>query len=118
MSCLINENHFIHQRMARKLAEDILFASHLGKTAQKGREIAYRLKAEKLSIALLKFGQFFKVLAAERHPQFGVLLSVRMKATRQRIHIPLPNLSAAAQAHIHDTVVELLRERIYLRAAA
>ena len=109
MSCLVTENHIIHRRMARTLAADILFASHLGKTAQKGREIAYRMKAAKLSLALVKFGQFFKVLAAERHPEFGVLLSIRMKATRQRVHIPLINLSPEAQAYIHGRVAQLLK---------
>ena len=73
----------IHRKMAKRLAADIVLASHLGKTAVRGRELAYQKKAQKLSIALLKFAQFFKLVAAERNPAFGVLLSIKLNPIRR-----------------------------------
>jgi hypothetical protein len=95
--------------MAMNLAQAITFASRLGKTAlnQTGRRLAYEVKGAKLSNGLLHFGEYFKVVAAEHDPRFGILLLIRLPDGRGA-HIPLPNLSADAQRRIHRRVVEIL----------
>lgn len=98
-----------HRLMAMELAQAISFASKLGKTAlnQAGRRLAYEVKGVKLSTGLLHFGEYFKVVDAERDTRFGVLLLVRLPDGRGA-HIPLPHLSADAQRRIHQRVVEIL----------
>jgi hypothetical protein len=98
-----------HRQLALTLADTISVASRLGKIARNavGRRLAYKVKGTKISHALLNFGEYFKVVGAERNPHLGLLLLVRLP-TGRGAHIPMMALSPAAQGLVHATVVNLL----------
>jgi hypothetical protein len=99
----------MHQQLALHLADTISLASRLGKTAcnHKSRQLAYQVKGMKLSTALLRFGEYFKVIKAERNDHLGALLLVRLPNGRG-VHIPMTALTPSAQRLVHTAVVNLL----------
>lgn len=116
--CLRSENSELHRGMAKKLAMDALCASRLGKTAKSGRRTAYLVKAQKLSVGLLKFSQDFRILDVQHDPSLGVLILVRLPVRGRSLHVPISNLSAECQSQIQATVVDLLsKRRGYAQAA-
>jgi hypothetical protein len=99
----------MHRRLALRLADSISLASRLGKIAlnDEGRQLAYRIKGLKLSNGILNFGEYFKIISAERNPHHGLLLLVRLP-NRRGVHIPMTSLTPDAQRLAHATVVNLL----------
>lgn len=118
MTCFCQKDNRTHQEITSKITDDIIHASSLGKTARnlEGRRIAYRLKASTLSNALLNFSEYFKVVQAERNSLWGILLLIRLPNGRGA-HVPLNELTSAAQDRIHSKVVELLEGLPYPDAA-
>lgn len=90
------------RQIALRLADQIKFASWLGKNARRrnGRDIAYQVKAEKISNCLLHFGRFFKVKSYEPHEKLGTLLVVKL-ADGSKVHIPLRNLTGEAKSLVN-----------------
>lgn len=107
-----------HRQMAMNIAADIAHASRLGKTAITpiGRRLAYEVKAKKISTALVKFREFFKVAGANRDAKFGVLLLVRLP-NGIGAHVPMNLLTVEAQALVHSSVVSLIEGSSYPVAA-
>src|SRR5882672_2986871 len=94
MTCLCCESDESHDRMALQIAEDAINASRLGKTAKSGRRVAYLIKAQKLSLGLVKFSRDFRILAVQNDAGLGPLILVRLPVKGRRLHVPISNLSA------------------------
>lgn len=94
---------------AYELARVIRQASWLGKRAAnaRSRALAYAVKGQKLSTALLSFAEHFRLLQAEHHSHYGVLLLIGLP-TGYRAHVPLDALTPQAQARVRWRVNALL----------
>ena len=91
------------EEIVRRLSREISLAGLLGRCALSpgGRRRAYEVKAAKLSVALTRFGHFFRALSVEPwRPEFGQLLKVRLADFRVT-RVPLWHLSAEARSLVN-----------------
>jgi len=86
------------EETALSVSSSIRKASWLGKDVcnAAGRRLAYRAKSEKISNALLRFPEFFRVINLERTERHGLMVLVRL-ADGYGVHAPVSKLSSEAR---------------------
>lgn len=96
-------------QIALRITREIRAASFLGKHAANGpgRTAAYQAKARKISVGLVRFGEFFTVEQVERSSRFGALALVRL-ADGTGAHVPLSGLTMTARMRLRQILLALL----------
>src|SRR5687767_11011677 len=91
--------------LERRLADEIVVASKIAKSclSLRGSELAYSVKARKLSRGLEIFPGEFTVVSLEFRRKLGLLALFRLPNNRQ-VHCPLSHLSPIAQARVLNVV--------------
>lgn len=107
------------QKAIKRIANEISLLNWLSKNAinSKSKSVAYKLKSQKLSIALIKYGESFPLIKVETHKNLGSLLLIDLP-NKYQAHVPFNRLSQEAQTQILCSINSLNMQQTSLISLA